>query len=164
MMHDKRCIDAVGGFREDFGAHEDWELWLRISERYPIAHIKAVTCEFKDWRGGANISANRLEMLRTLLAVYDLYREKARGNDPVLDLRRQMLRKVERTCRTSGYPGIEADIVAMYERYGEYEEMARLCDELVRRKGGRRWTASLARALKKQGRLDEAIKLLGVFG
>jgi hypothetical protein len=35
---------------------------------------------------------------------------------------------------------------------------------LVRRKGGRRWTASLARALKKQGRLDEAIKLLGVFG
>jgi len=49
IMHKKSCIDAVGYFDENLHAHEDWDLWVRMSRIFPFKHIKKVTCEFT-WR------------------------------------------------------------------------------------------------------------------
>ncbi|MBN1759673.1 MAG: glycosyltransferase [Chitinispirillaceae bacterium] len=46
VIHAKECIDAVGGFDETFKTHEDWDLWVRMSRRYKMQHIKKVTAEY----------------------------------------------------------------------------------------------------------------------
>jgi glycosyltransferase involved in cell wall biosynthesis len=53
FMHEKSCIDEAGMFDETLGAHEDWDLWMRMSRKFRIAHIKKVTCEFS-WRQDAS--------------------------------------------------------------------------------------------------------------
>ena len=35
----RSAIDAVGGLCHEAGPADDWDLWLRISERYPIATV-----------------------------------------------------------------------------------------------------------------------------
>ena len=35
----KRCFDAVGGFREDLPARQDYEMWLRISKEFEFGHV-----------------------------------------------------------------------------------------------------------------------------
>lgn len=49
FSHEKSCIDHVGLFDETLGAHEDWDLWMRMSRKFKFAHIKKITCEFS-WR------------------------------------------------------------------------------------------------------------------
>lgn len=163
MVHLKSCIEAVGGFREDFAAHEDWELWIRISARYPIVHVNTITCEFKYSEQGGNITANRLELLRTMLAIYHEYRLPAETDPAIPALRAQMVRSVEQTCRNSSAE-IDARIARLYEQYEAYDEMIRFCSELMREHGERDWAAPMARALKKQGRLSEAVQLLSAIG
>jgi glycosyltransferase involved in cell wall biosynthesis len=35
----KACLDAVGGFDEEMPRLQDWELWIRLSERYPFCLV-----------------------------------------------------------------------------------------------------------------------------
>ena len=35
----KECVDEVGGFDEELQSSQDYDLWLRIVERYPVAFI-----------------------------------------------------------------------------------------------------------------------------
>src|SRR6185312_7538905 len=41
LIH-RRVFDAVGGYAEDLVAAEDWELWLRIGERFRIRNVHEV--------------------------------------------------------------------------------------------------------------------------
>jgi hypothetical protein len=38
----RRVIDAVGGYAEDLAAAEDWEMWLRMADRYLIRNVHEV--------------------------------------------------------------------------------------------------------------------------
>lgn len=49
VMHERACISEVGLFDETLRAHEDWDLWMRMSRNYTFKHIKKTTCEFS-WR------------------------------------------------------------------------------------------------------------------
>ncbi len=49
FMHEKSCIDEVGFFDETLGAHEDWDLWMRMSRKFKFWHFNKITCEFS-WR------------------------------------------------------------------------------------------------------------------
>jgi radical SAM superfamily enzyme YgiQ (UPF0313 family)/glycosyltransferase involved in cell wall biosynthesis len=51
ILHEKKCIDTVGGFDESFKTHEDWDLWLRMSRKYVFHHIKKITAEYIVRRG-----------------------------------------------------------------------------------------------------------------
>lgn len=74
VMHEKSCIDEVGCFDELLKAHEDWDLWIRMSRAFPFGHIKKITCEFT-WRddGGTMTSGSQAEYLRTQEVIYDKY-------------------------------------------------------------------------------------------
>ena len=39
VMLRRHCIECVGGYREEFRAAQDYDLWLRISERFDVANI-----------------------------------------------------------------------------------------------------------------------------
>ena len=35
----REAIEAVGGYRQDFNGAEDYDLWLRMSQRFPLANL-----------------------------------------------------------------------------------------------------------------------------
>jgi glycosyltransferase involved in cell wall biosynthesis len=39
VMLAKECLEAVGGFAEDMPRFQDWELWIRLSEKYPFIWV-----------------------------------------------------------------------------------------------------------------------------
>ncbi len=86
FMHEKSCLDAVGGFDESLSRHEDWDLWIRMSRKYEFAHIKQITCEFS-WRedGTSMTSGSRAEFRQTYEAVCEKYRDLAKGKPSVLE-------------------------------------------------------------------------------
>lgn len=48
VMHERACLDEVGMFDESFRkALEDWDLWVRMSQRYEFFHANVITCEFR---------------------------------------------------------------------------------------------------------------------
>ena len=76
VMHERACLEAVGVFDESLTSHEDWDLWIRISRRYPFKHLKKVTAEFT-WRtdGSSMTSSRRPDFSRTAALIYGKHRE-----------------------------------------------------------------------------------------
>lgn len=71
VMHARDCLDAVGGFDESMTTHEDWELWVRLSARFPFAHLKTITCEFSHRVDGSSMTSSlRPDYLRTAEIIY----------------------------------------------------------------------------------------------
>lgn len=87
FMHEKACLDGVGGFDETLNRHEDWDLWIRLSRKYKIAHIKKITCEFS-WRqdGTSMTSGGRVEFRKTYEQICDKYHEISKHNPTVMKL------------------------------------------------------------------------------
>ena len=96
VMHEKKCLDATGSFDEDLTVLEDWDLWIRMSRRYPFAHVKIITCEFV-WRtdGKTMSSGRRKEFWRTVEIIYKKYRHLAEDNPRVRESQRAYLRNVK---------------------------------------------------------------------
>jgi GT2 family glycosyltransferase/predicted Zn-dependent protease len=71
-MHESACLDEVGLFDESLMAHEDWDLWIRMSRKFKFGHIKKFTCEFT-WRedGSTMTSSKKKEMEATRRIVLD---------------------------------------------------------------------------------------------
>jgi len=46
VMHERQCLDQVGLFDESLPRHEDWDLWIRLSQKFPFVHIPKTTAEF----------------------------------------------------------------------------------------------------------------------
>ncbi len=62
IMHRREILEDVGLFDESLATQEDWDLWIRMSRKYPLHHIKEVTCEFS-WRtdGSSTTSASQTD-------------------------------------------------------------------------------------------------------
>lgn len=74
VMHEKSCLEEVGFFDENLTAHEDWDLWIRMSRKFKFAHIKELTCEYR-WRDDRTTMTGekRKEFLKTMGIVYEKY-------------------------------------------------------------------------------------------
>lgn len=44
VMHERSLIDEVGYFDDKLPTHEDWDLWIRMSEVTDFVHIPEMTC------------------------------------------------------------------------------------------------------------------------
>lgn len=42
VLAERECLRAVGGFRRDLPCMQDWELWIRLAERYEFAYLNKV--------------------------------------------------------------------------------------------------------------------------
>jgi glycosyltransferase involved in cell wall biosynthesis len=84
MMHETSCLEKTGMFDEGLMAHEDWELWIRMSRVFEFRHICERTCEFRLRLNAASItSGRRREFLRTLILIHERYKELAEGKHHV---------------------------------------------------------------------------------
>lgn len=44
VLHDRKLIEQSGGFDETLPNHEDWDLWIRMSQIAEPYHIRQITC------------------------------------------------------------------------------------------------------------------------
>ncbi|MEG4200422.1 DUF1796 family putative cysteine peptidase [Microcoleus sp. Pol12A5] len=90
LMHEKSCLDEVGLFDETLSTHEDWDLIIRLSRKFDIAHIKETTCEFTQRKDGTNTSShNRADFTRTREIIFNRYRQYAEANSAILDAQKE---------------------------------------------------------------------------
>lgn len=90
LMHEKSCLDEVGFFDETLSTHEDWDLVIRLSRKFNIAHIKETTCEFTQRNDGTNTSSrNRADFTRTREIIFNKYRQYAEANPAILEAQKE---------------------------------------------------------------------------
>lgn len=91
FMHERTCFNKVGMFDESLTSHEDWELWIRMSQKFSIGHIPKITCEFSWIDDDMRESQRRSEFLSTLLSIYDKYNDETIKNTGILEARKNKL-------------------------------------------------------------------------
>lgn len=80
VVHDKECIKGVGMFDESLPVLEDWDLWIRMSEKYDFYHIKKVTCEFSWREDGTSTTSNKAgEFARVRRLIYERYSKQVQA-------------------------------------------------------------------------------------
>jgi glycosyltransferase involved in cell wall biosynthesis len=69
VIYRRDCLTEVGGFDETLRRCEDYDLYLRISQKYPICSHNTIVAEYR--MHDNNMSANAVSQLRATLAVLD---------------------------------------------------------------------------------------------
>jgi SAM-dependent methyltransferase len=90
VLYRRDVLLTLGGFDEGLRRCEDYDLYLRLALTYPIASHPEIIAEYR-WHG-ANMSRDRGEMLRAVLAVHDRHH----GQTPA---QRKAWRKGQRNWR-----------------------------------------------------------------
>jgi GT2 family glycosyltransferase/tetratricopeptide (TPR) repeat protein len=100
VMHERACLETAGMFDESLTSHEDWDLWIRISRRYPFKHIKKVTAEFT-WRtdGSSMTSSRRPDFSRTARLIYEKHREISTEISGVRAMQDRMMQEYQALLR-----------------------------------------------------------------
>jgi hypothetical protein len=76
-MYDRRRLLDAGGFDVTLRRCEDYDIYLRMSRNHPVANHRRIVAEYR--RHGTNMSANSLEMLRSVQRVLARYRPPGRS-------------------------------------------------------------------------------------
>jgi SAM-dependent methyltransferase len=79
VLYDRERLAACGGFNESLRRCEDYDLYLRLSLKYPVACHPTLAADYR-WHG-ANMSADFTGMLNSVLRVQGAFAELAR-RDP----------------------------------------------------------------------------------
>src|SRR3972149_1105346 len=76
VVHDRTCFVEAGIFDETLTVLEDWDLWIRMSEKYDFYHIREATCEFS-WRddGTSTTSSKQDNFAKIRELIYKKYRK-----------------------------------------------------------------------------------------
>lgn len=88
VMYRREALEAVGGFRGGLPACEDYDLYLRLSQRFPVVCHPDILAEY--WRHDANMSRHSALMMRSALDVLGGYRGAARKAGLMRDFRAGM--------------------------------------------------------------------------
>jgi hypothetical protein len=73
----RECLEAVGGFNEDFPALEDLELFIRLSQRYRFHHLPQALVRYHETDGLSQNMPAKLVARRHLLHLYGDELERA---------------------------------------------------------------------------------------
>jgi glycosyltransferase involved in cell wall biosynthesis len=73
VMFRRACIDKIGGYREEYRYAQDYDLWLRIMEKYGVASLDEVLFKYR-----INFSSISVTRLAKQNALHSIARECAR--------------------------------------------------------------------------------------
>jgi glycosyltransferase involved in cell wall biosynthesis len=74
VLYRRDVLVTLGGFDEGLRRCEDYDLYLRLAQRYSVASHSQIIAEYR-WHG-RNISRNTSRMLEAALLVHDRHREQ----------------------------------------------------------------------------------------
>ncbi|MEO8176320.1 MAG: glycosyltransferase family A protein [Sphingomicrobium sp.] len=111
VLYRRTCLEAVGGFAEELAASEDYELYLRLAARFPVACSPEVLADYR--QHDSNMSRDQAFMLRAVLRVARRYEAEARKRGLLADyrvsLRDWKIWYVENWAADIGQNGVSAD-------------------------------------------------------
>ncbi len=70
----RACLDEVGYFNENLSAFEDWDMWLRIAEKYQFDFIGEKLVSIR--RHPQNMQRKYVHMLKNEISFYNFWSEK----------------------------------------------------------------------------------------
>jgi glycosyltransferase involved in cell wall biosynthesis len=74
VLYRRDLLLTLGGFDESLRRCEDYDVYLRLAQRYPVASHPQIVAEYR-WHGRNN-SRNTSKMLKAALLVHDRHREQ----------------------------------------------------------------------------------------
>ncbi|MBU6461141.1 MAG: glycosyltransferase [Bradyrhizobium sp.] len=80
VLFRRDCLLEINGFDETLRRVEDRDLYLRLTQKYPIAGHKEIVTEYR--MHGQNTSSNRVEQLKALFQIFKQY-EARNAPDPL---------------------------------------------------------------------------------
>jgi glycosyltransferase involved in cell wall biosynthesis len=93
----RRSIVEAGLFRPDIQLHEDWEMWLRLAERWPFRvteEIVAIVCDWNlSWNlSGKHLGGDQVQMARWAFRIQDDFMRSAKARAAPAARRREARR------------------------------------------------------------------------
>jgi glycosyltransferase involved in cell wall biosynthesis/SAM-dependent methyltransferase len=79
VVYRRSAIEVEGGFNPALSACEDYDLYLRLSRKYPVAVHNHLVAEYR--QHGQNMSGDPRLMLKTVLAVLNSNKEHISANE-----------------------------------------------------------------------------------
>jgi hypothetical protein len=70
FLFERELLGGSTWFDESFRTHEDWDFWIRLSDKSPFHHLAEVTCEYRRHTDGSNLSGDPRAMLETMKKIY----------------------------------------------------------------------------------------------
>lgn len=70
---EKECFETLGGFREDLPCYQDWEMWIRLAERYDFVFLNEALVRYH-LHVKAMISSNDLAPMVSYPIIYRAHR------------------------------------------------------------------------------------------
>jgi len=93
VMFRAECIKNLGSYREELGPVEDYDLWLRISEKYEVANISEFLYKWRLDINSISVTKKFLQDKYALLAI-ELAKERRQfGKDRFQSLAREKIDK-----------------------------------------------------------------------
>jgi glycosyltransferase involved in cell wall biosynthesis len=80
VMYRRSVVESVGGFDTSLSASEDYDIYLRIANDYPVHHHGELVAEYRR-RHGANMTIDPGLILSTSVRVHRSQRKHVRGNE-----------------------------------------------------------------------------------
>jgi glycosyltransferase involved in cell wall biosynthesis len=77
LLFRKGIFEITGVLDEDFELYEDWELLIRIAEKYQLFHVRKITAIYNQWSRELQINQKDIEHMKaTHLKVINKHRDK----------------------------------------------------------------------------------------
>jgi len=131
VLYRRLCLLAVNGFDEAWRRGEDYDIYLRIAERYPIASHPETVAEYR--RHGHNVSDAHFKMLRSVLGV--LKGHEARNS---FDAAKRAALREGRINRRAHY--VSEALAAAHARWSDRHDTGSLVRDYMQ---GARWSLFL---------------------
>jgi glycosyltransferase involved in cell wall biosynthesis len=79
----REAFTIVGGYREAFAPAEDYDLWLRISEKFEMANLDRVVLKYRIHSGQVSMRKHRQQNLSSLAALRSAASRRNGSPDPM---------------------------------------------------------------------------------
>jgi hypothetical protein len=137
----RTAFAAAGGYREAFAPAEDYDLWLRISEKFEMANLRQVVLKYRIHPGQVSMRKHRKQNISSLAALLSSASRRTGRSDPmeaVTEITPELLvglgidEAKQRAALAAGYTGWMQIMMAAKEwpaALSAGHEMLRLSDQ-----------------------------------
>ncbi len=135
ILFDKTILISAGGLDEGFELYEDWDLLIRVGEKYPFHHINRISTKYIQWSRELQINQSNAKIMRTMyVRVLEKHRQKI-DSETIVDMVYEKSR-VERELNASitAAANLETEIRARDDLISQISRSNREKDLLISQK------------------------------
>ena len=100
LVFRRECLDKAGIFDENLVIHEDWDMWVRLSQNYDFVPVYKTTADVRWWRDKTSLTfTRRAPSIGAMRAIYRKYAALTENDAETRRRQRHCLRAVIKEVR-----------------------------------------------------------------